>query len=204
MGRSLSGVKAQAPVPMRPCTDGSLKWNVDTKAVKYKVSCRDSILHGKITLDVNAQSLEYRKSFGLPVMGLGKLAHVFIGGKLTLERDSWGIRPSYSVGLEMRQGGIEVLPMSTVRVKPHLFLGRIGIEVRDSGTEELNLFSGYTTVSALKFFASFFQALTDISIKIPKQLLFESTGGGANPARWDDDMWGARMDLKELNLVLKL
>ena len=38
----------------------TLAWNLDSKTFSYKTSCKDRILHGKVTLDVGARALQYR------------------------------------------------------------------------------------------------------------------------------------------------
>ncbi|GAX83863.1 hypothetical protein CEUSTIGMA_g11288.t1 [Chlamydomonas eustigma] len=155
--------------------DGSLIWNIESKGWTYKLSCRDSILNGRITVDIREKTLEYRKKLSLPLAGL-RFAYLFAGARLQLDSPTHKIKPSYHFGLEMRQGVAEIVKYNTVRVNPQLFLGRIGLET-----------------------------CTDITFKIPKQLLFDSLGGGGRiGSNGDDETWGMNLDLKELNLVLRL
>ena len=54
-------VKKSIQLTPLPLTLGcTLAWNLETKTFKYKTSCKDNILRGKVTLDMGTQSLHYR------------------------------------------------------------------------------------------------------------------------------------------------
>lgn len=110
-----------------------------------------------------------RKRLTLPVGPLGRLGQLVLGARLTLDQDTFRVKPSYhvrgiissnlkaslnaftftfhletifflypvafssmmllQVGFEIRQGGAELIPFNTVRLKPRISFGRIGLEV---------------------------------------------------------------------------
>ena len=53
------------------------------------------------------------------------------------------------------------------------------------------------------------QACTDIGVQVPKQLFFELVGGelrpgSSKPEAGEEDAWGFNLDIKELNVVIRL
>ena len=46
------------PLPL--VVSSTLSWNIQSKDFTVKTSCKDSLLQGKITLDVGARAIQYR------------------------------------------------------------------------------------------------------------------------------------------------
>ncbi|KAG1656172.1 hypothetical protein FOA52_008711 [Chlamydomonas sp. UWO 241] len=106
---------------------------------------------------------------------------LIIGARWQYDAISGSVKPSYNVGWELGRGA-ELTKVNSIRFKPRLFYKHIGVE-----------------------------ALTEVSVQLPKQLVFDTRGGmpgralgAAGNADSGADAWGVNLDVQELNLVLRL
>lgn len=154
---------------------GTLAYNLHSKAVSYKLNCKDVLFNGKITLDPQAGAIDYRKRFSLPVIG-NKLGCFVAKGRWAFNDISQTWDPSFRVGFEFRQGSAELVSPTTIRFKPRIFFKNIGLEAR-----------------------------TLLTLHLPSKLLFELANGSDSTAvRDDDDTLGLNLEVQQLDLVLRL
>mmetsp|Transcript_22326 Transcript_22326/g.38183 ORF Transcript_22326/g.38183 Transcript_22326/m.38183 type:complete len:191 (+) Transcript_22326:55-627(+) len=157
---------------------GTAAYNLNSKLVTYKLNCKDLILNGKITLDPAQRSVQYRKRFSLPYVG-NRLGNIVASGKWSFSEVTQCWEPSLRVGFEFRSGPrAEAVALNSLRLKPRLYLGPLGVEAR-----------------------------TQLTVQLPSKLLMDvvaGRGGGAEGVRDEGDTFGINLEVQQLDLVLRL
>ncbi len=167
---------------------GTACYNLASKDVTYKLSCKDLLLHGKITLDPSERSLQYRSvpsgsspsrctctstlssavtagsallcpwwatnlaawwplgsgasatshSTGSPALGGQTLQMLALATSFGRGGTQEGYTCMCRVGFEFRSGGgAEAVALNSLRLKPRLYLGPLGVEAKTQVTVQL-------------------------------------------------------------------
>eukprot|EP00798_Chlamydomonas_sp_ICE-L_P009177 gene9177-16310_t len=200
------------------------KWSMHDGHYSFKYSCRDTIMNGKLNLDLDTiingklnldlgqQSVSYRKPFPLPLVGtrfgtfVARLAWNYTEG---LNQKAL----SYKLGFEISQGGGAFVAPNAVRFKPNLYYKNFGIQALSYklGFEISQEGGGFFIApNAVRFKPNLYYRNFWI------QLLFEMSGNTADRKKQfrladagengqpEPEKLGIDIDVQELNLVLRL
>ena len=182
----------------------SCTYCIEQRRLSTKFGCKETLLGGKISLDLQNKHMEYHHRMHVPMFGaLGRMGWVVLGARLTLDSSSphLGGHVAYKVGFELGKHGAFLASPTSVRIKPRVFLGPIGLE-----------------------------AISQLEVTLPSSFVFEQ-GGRQGPGwrRWsrlgrtksgsmprtiesaaeveeeeDDEGFGLKLNVEELNIIIKL
>lgn len=229
-------IKVKKIVRVRPLPlelGASLNYNLEHRALTYKLACKETVLGGKVTLDVKERAVEYRKRFSLPIVRLDCLV---LGARAVLCRHTNRVQTSCRVGFELRQGTAEITKVNTVRVKPQLFFKNIGLEAvtdisfqvpkhlffelpsdlrRFPNIRSLRSRDGHSgsgpapplrtaAEAAAEGTAAAAPARHPVSTRSRSFSAAGAHGSGGLDDAGDADAWGVTLDMQEINLIIRL
>mmetsp|Transcript_17414 Transcript_17414/g.48347 ORF Transcript_17414/g.48347 Transcript_17414/m.48347 type:complete len:192 (+) Transcript_17414:1926-2501(+) len=178
---SIDHIKLKKKVQLFPVQfSASGKFNLHSKQLLTKFTCKDVVLRGKLSYDSEHRALEYRKRFPLPVPGPGRRLGCLVGmARWSFNEVSQCWDPAFRVGIEFGHGEME--NFNSINFKPKLFIKNIGLEAR-----------------------------TQACVHLPQRLAYDinepqQAANGMQPQEFDDsNALRINFDLRELNLVLRL
>lgn len=189
----------------------SATFNLESKKLYYKLGCKETILGGKISLDVHRKHIEYQKRMHVPIFGaLGRMGWVVLGARLTWASTSphFGGHVSYHIGFELGKHGAFLSSPKSIRLKPRLFVGPIGLEaisqlevtlpssiVFEQGSHQGQGWRRWSRLGRTK---------SDPGGNMARALDRGADRGDEEEEDEEEEGFGLKLNIEELNVIIKL